>query len=159
MPEPMMEPTMEPVKEPVSESVSEPVAEPARVPEMNDGQILTPSALSSIRETVTAPGMLSEGPVKFLLVSGRLDNGRWGLVGAYWVSIDGARGGFIVSPPAINSGSELVRSYRSGVERGWNDERIYAYWQAQVGIAGPFMIDPQQHADTLFQVARRVGAL
>jgi len=26
-------------------------------------------------------------------------------------------------------------------------------------MAGRFMIDPQQHADTLFQVARRVGAL
>ncbi len=52
-----------------------------------------------------------------------------------------------------------MRSYRSGAERGWNNERIYAYWQGQVGIAGRFMIDPQQHADTLFQVARRVGAL
>jgi hypothetical protein len=117
------------------------------------------SPLSAIREPVTEPDTLSEGPVKFLLVSGQLDDGRWGLVGAYWVSIDGARGGFIVSPPAIWSGSELVRSYRSGVERGWDAERIYAYWQGQVGMAGRFMIDPQQHADTLFQVARRVGAL
>jgi len=117
------------------------------------------SPLSSIREPVTAPSTLSEGPVKFLLVSGQLDDGRWGLVGAYWISIDGARGGFIVAPPAIWSGSELVRSVRSGEERGWNAERIYAYWQGQVGMAGRFMIDPQQHADTLFQVARRVGAL
>jgi len=155
MPEPMMEPVKEPMKEPASDHVSE----PATKPEISQGQTWTSSPLSAMRETVTAPGMLAEGPVKFLLVSGRLDNGRWGLVGAYWVSIDGVRGGFLVSPPAINSGSELVRSYRSAVERGWNDERIYAYWQAQVGIAGPFMIDPQQHADTLFQVARRVGAL
>ena len=127
-------------------------------PEMNE-TTWNSSPLSAIRESVSTPDTLSEGPVKFLLVSGQLDDGRWGLVGAYWVSIDGRRGGFIVSPPAISSGSELVRSYRSGAERGWNDERIYAYWQGQVGIAGRFMIDPQQHADTLFQVARRVGAL
>lgn len=117
------------------------------------------SPLSAISESVSTPDMLSEGPVRFLLVSGQLDGGRWGLVGAYWVSIDGVRGGFIVSPPAISSGSELVRSYRSGADRGWSAERTYAYWQGQVGIAGRFMIDPQQHADTLFQVARRVGAL
>ena len=49
------------------------------------------SPLSAIREPVTAPDTLSEGPVKFLLVSGQLDDGRWGLVGAYWVSIDGSR--------------------------------------------------------------------
>jgi hypothetical protein len=127
-------------------------------PEMNE-TTWTSSPLSAIREPVTAPDTLSEGPVKFLLVSGQLDDGRWGLVGAYWVSIDGSRGGFLVAPPAIWSGSELVRSYRSGDERGWNPERIYAYWQGQVGMAGRFMIDPQQHADTLFQVARRVGAL
>jgi hypothetical protein len=127
-------------------------------PEMNE-TTWTSSPLSAIREPVTAPDTLSEGPVKFLLVSGQLDDGRWGLVGAYWVSIDGSRGGFLVAPPAIWSGSELVRSYRSGDDRGWNPERIYAYWQGQVGMAGRFMIDPQQHADTLFQVARRVGAL
>ena len=127
-------------------------------PDMNDTTWKS-SPLSAIREPVTAPDTLSEGPVKFLLVSGQLDDGRWGLVGAYWLSIDGARGGFIVAPPAIWSGSELVRSYRSGSERGWDSERIYSYWQGQVGMAGRFMIDPQQHADTLFQVARRVGAL
>lgn len=117
------------------------------------------SPLSMIREPITAPDTLSEGPVRFLLVSGQLDDARWGLVGAYWLSIDGERGGFIVGPEAIFSGSELVRSYRSGLERGWDAERVYAYWQGQVGMAGRFMIDPQQHADTLFQVARRVGAL
>jgi hypothetical protein len=127
-------------------------------PEMNETTWKS-SPLSAIREPVTAPDTLSEGPVKFLLVSGQLDDGRWGLVGAYWVSIDGSRGGFLVAPPAIWSGSELVRSYRSGEARDWSPERIYSYWQGQVGMAGRFMIDPQQHADTLFQVARRVGAL
>ena len=117
------------------------------------------SPLSAMRERITVPDSLSEGPVKFLLVSGQLDDNRWGLVGSYWLSIDGSRGGFVVSPDAIWSGSELMRSYKGAAGRGWDAERIYAYWQAQVGMAGKFMIDPQQHADTLFQVARRVGAL
>lgn len=117
------------------------------------------SPLAAVRERISAPETLSEGPVKFLLVSGELDDARWGLVGAYWVSIDGARGGFVVAPAAIWSGSELVRSYKGAMGRGWDAERVYGYWQDQVGMAGRFMIDPQQHADTLFQVARRVGAL
>jgi hypothetical protein len=117
------------------------------------------SPLAAVRERLTAPETLSEGPVRFLLVSGRLDDARWGLAGAYWVSIDGSRGGFVVAPDAIWSGSELVRSYKSALDRGWDAERIYGYWQRQVGMAGKVMIDPQQHADTLFQVARRVGAL
>jgi hypothetical protein len=28
-----------------------------------------------------------------------------------------------------------------------------------VGVTGRLLIDPQQHADSLFQVARRVGAI
>jgi hypothetical protein len=117
------------------------------------------SPLSAMIGRVTAPGALAEGPVRFLLVSGDLDDGAWGLVGAFWLSIDGARGGFLVAPPAIWQGSEMARSFKSAVARGWTAEEIYRYWQHQVGAAGTIMIDPQQHADTLFQVARRVGAL
>ena len=132
-----------------------------RVNDVNDANAVTwqVSPLAAIHEPLTQPGALSEGPVKFLLVSGQLDNGRWGLVGAYWLSIDCERGGFLVSPEAIWTGSELVRSLRSAREREWNAEHIYAFWRAQVGMAGKVMIDPQQHADTLFHVARRVGAL
>jgi hypothetical protein len=117
------------------------------------------SPLSATRDPVTAPDALAEGPVRFLLVSGELDDAGWGLVGAFWLSIDGARGGFLVAPPAIWQGSEMARSFRSASARGWTPEEIYRYWQHQVGAAGTIMIDPQQHADTLFQVARRVGAL
>ncbi len=117
------------------------------------------SPLSAIHEPLTQPAALSEGPVKFLLVSGLLDEDYWGLVGAYWLSIDAERGGFIVSPNAIWTGSELVRSFRGAQARDWTAEQIYNYWRAQVGMAGKVMIDPQQHADTLFHVARRVGAL
>jgi len=118
-----------------------------------------PSPLSTMREPVAASRALSEGPVRFLLVSGSLDDGGWGLLGAFWLSIDGARGGFLVAPEAIWQGSEMARGYRSAAARGWTAEEVYRYWQGQVGVSGAVMIDPQQHADTLFQVARRVGAL
>jgi len=97
--------------------------------------------------------------VRFLLVSGDQDDGAWGLVGSFWLSIDGERGGFFVSPRSLWRGSEMVRSFKSARSRGWTDVDIYSYWQGQVGVSGSFMIDPQQHADNLFQVARRVGAL
>ncbi|TMK37900.1 MAG: hypothetical protein E6G58_00235 [Actinobacteria bacterium] len=115
--------------------------------------------LASIRDPITAPDALAEGPVRFLLVSGDLDDGRWGLIGAFWLSIDGSRGGFVVAPQAIWQGSEMARSFRGALSRHWHAEDVYRYWQRQVGAAGSIMIDPQQHADTLFQVARRVGAL
>ena len=112
------------------------------------------------RARVRARRVCRKGPVKFLLVSGQLDDSRWGLVGAFWVSIDGARGGFFVAPDGIWRGSEMVRSYRSargtGLERR---EHLHATGRARWAWRGRFMIDPQQHADTLFQVARRVGAL
>jgi hypothetical protein len=116
------------------------------------------SPLATVREFLPS-GQLLEGPIRYLLVAGELDDGRWGSIGAFWRTIDGASGGFLVSPDAIWAGSEMVRSFRSAQARGWTIERIYAYWQAHVGVSGKSMIDPQQHADTLFQVARRVGAL
>lgn len=117
------------------------------------------SPLATVIEPIVAPQALSEGPVKFLLVSGQRDNTRWGLIGAFWLSIDGRRGGFLVAPGALWQGSEHARGYRNALTRGWDAEGVYAYWQSQVGVAGQVMIDPQQHADTLFHVARRVGCL
>jgi hypothetical protein len=116
--------------------------------------------LSTIESRPTVLGVLAEGPVRCLLASGDLDDGAWGVVGAFWLSIDGERGGFVVSPEALWTGSEMARSYRNAVDRGWTPERIYGYWQTQVGVAGGgLMIDPQQHADTLLQIHKRVGAL
>jgi len=117
------------------------------------------SPLAALRERIIAPDALAEGPVRYLLVSGRRDDGTWGLIGAHWLSIDGHRGGFLVAPEAIWPGSEMVRNIKSALVRGWTNEDVYRYWQSQVGAAGSLMIDPQQHADTMFQVARRVGAL
>src|SRR5439155_11759207 len=76
--------------------------------------------LASIRDPVTAPDALAEGPVRFLLVSGDLDDGRWGLIGAFWLSIDGSRGGFVVAPQAIWQGSEMARSFRGALSRHWH---------------------------------------
>jgi len=117
------------------------------------------SPLAALREPIIAPDALAEGPVRFLLISGERDDTTWGLIGAFWLSIDGKRGGFLVAPEAIWPGSEMVRNLKSALTRGWSHESVYRYWQSQVGAAGSLMIDPQQHADTMFQVARRVGAL
>jgi hypothetical protein len=117
------------------------------------------SPLAGVRDILPSPALLSEGPIRFLLVAGEMDDGQWGLIGAFWRTIDGEEGGFLLSPEAIWAGSEMVRSFRGAQARGWTVERIYAYWQAHVGISGRLMIDPQQHADTVFQVARRVGAI
>jgi hypothetical protein len=117
------------------------------------------SPLAALRERIIAPDALAEGPVRYLLVSGDRDDGTWGLVGAHWLSIDGRRGGFLVAPDAIWPGSEMVRNLKGSLTRGWTHEEVYRYWQSQVGAAGSLMIDPQQHADTMFQVARRVGSL
>src|SRR2546425_11823628 len=109
--------------------------------------------LAALRDPVTAPDALAEGPVRFLLVSGDLDDGRWGLIGAFWLSIDGARGGFLVAPHAIWQGSEMARSFRGALSRRWRAEDVYRHWQHQSGAAGTIMIDPQPHAYSLFQLA------
>jgi hypothetical protein len=111
----------------------------------------------------TPPTHLTElhrdGEVRFLLVSGERDDGAWGVIGAFWLADDGARGGFLVSPESLWHGSEMVRSFRGALARGWTEERIYQYWEAQAGCTGTYMIDPEDRAGSLFQVARRVGTI
>ena len=114
------------------------------------------SPLATVREFVPS-GQLLDGPIRYLLVAGELDDGRWGSIGV--LANDRRRERRVPGESRRDlAGSEMVRSVRSAQARGWTIERIYAYWQAHVGVAGRSMIDPQQHADTLFQVARRVGA-
>jgi hypothetical protein len=99
------------------------------------------------------------GSVRFLLVSGERDDTAWGIVGAFWLSDEGGFGGFLVAPGSLWHGSEMVRSYRGALARGWTHERIYRYWERQIGGTRTFMIDPEERASSLFQVARRVGTI
>jgi hypothetical protein len=117
------------------------------------------SPFAAIPAPTRSSDLETEGPVRQLLMSGERDDGGWGFIGAFWLSIDGQRGGFIVSPGSLWHGSEMVRSYRGALARGWTEERIFSYWEGQAGTAGTYMIDPEAPPESLFQVARRVGAL
>ncbi|HET9672167.1 MAG TPA: hypothetical protein VFQ40_04890 [Actinomycetota bacterium] len=125
----------------------------------NDEDDIDGSPLATVRRILPSPHLLSVGPIRYLLVAGEQDGGGWGMVGAFWRTIDGRHGGFLVCPEAVWAGSEMVKSFRGALGRGWTVEQIYAYWHAHVGVTGQVLIDPQQHADSLFQVARRVGAI
>jgi hypothetical protein len=118
-----------------------------------------PSPFAMPAPTILLPNIHLEGPVRFLLVSGEQDDRKWGIIGAFWLSSDAERGGFLLSPSALWQGREMVRSYRSALARGWSDERIFSYWNDQTGILGTVMIDPMRSAETLFSVARVVGAV
>jgi len=118
-----------------------------------------PSPFAMPAPTILLPNIHQEGHVRFLLVSGERDDRKWGIVGAFWLSIDAERGGFLLSPCALWQGREMVRSYRSALSRGWSDERIFSYWNEQTGILGTVMVDPVRSAETLVSVARVVGAI
>ena len=82
-----------------------------READRTDGDIEVPDPKGDARaspldfsDRVQTPDLLSEGPVRFLLVAGDQDDGRWGLVGSFWLSIDGERGGFFVSIPCSEGG-------------------------------------------------------
>jgi hypothetical protein len=115
--------------------------------------------LSTIDSRPTVLSVLTEGPAVCLLASGDLDDGSWGVVGAFWLSDDSERGGFVVSPEALWTGSEMARSYRHAVDRGWSPGAVFAYWETQIGVTGNLMLDPPQHVDSLLHIHRRVGAL
>lgn len=120
------------------------------------------SELSPFATTLVSahlPEIEREGPVRFLLVSGERDDTAWGVIGAFWLSLDGRRGGFLVSPGAAWHGSEMIRSFRGALARKWSEERIFSYWEGQAGSVGTYMVDPEQRSESLFHVARRVGAL
>jgi hypothetical protein len=102
--------------------------------------------------------VLEHGRVRFLVVSGRQDDGLWGPIGALWLSDDGARGGFLVNPYALWNGSEIARSYRSAQMRGWRPEAIFDYWSEEIW-RGPYSIDEEQGAETLALLADLVNAL
>lgn len=102
----------------------------------------------SIVQPASSPDLEAEGRVRYLLVSGRQDDGVWGPLGAIWLSHDGMRGGFLVHPWGLWEGSEFVRGYRSGRKRGWTAESIYRYWQREVW-RGTYAVDRERDAETL----------
>ena len=112
----------------------------------------------TLAETPTTPELESEGRVRYLVVSGKQDDGLWGPVGAIWLSEDGRRGGFLVNPWALWEGSELVRGYRGALERHWSAEQIYGYWQDEVW-PGPYSVDEERDAETLLLLNDLVQAL
>lgn len=112
----------------------------------------------AVAERPTASDVSVEGGVRFLLVSGRRDEGSWGPVGAAWLAEDRSRGGFIVNPWALWEGSEVVRGYRSAHDRGWSAERIHEYWRSEVW-RGSYSVDEEQFAGSLALLCELVNAL
>ena len=112
----------------------------------------------SLAEDVATPELEAEGRGRYLVVTGKQDDGLWGPIGALWVSQDGRRGGFLVNPWALWEGSEIVRSYGSALERGWTAEEIYRYWSNEVW-PGSCVIDEEREAQTLVLLHELVAVL
>lgn len=118
------------------------------------------SPLTLVTDAVTFPELRSEGRVHYLVTSGERDSGAWGVIGAFWLSWDGERGGFLVNPNALYIGSEMVRSYRGALRRGWTNEEIYRYWQGRVGRRNERLkVDRQQQADSLMRLNQMISSL
>ncbi len=115
------------------------------------------SPLALVTESVTVPMLRAEGAVRYIVVSGDRDSGAWGVVGAFWISLDGNRGGFLVNPNALYTGSELVKSYRGALRRAWSHEDIYRYWQSNAGrIDAGVKVERQQYSETLWRLHRTI---
>jgi hypothetical protein len=99
-----------------------------------------------------------EGPVRYLMVNGRQDDGVWGAVGAVWLSADGRRGGFLVHPWALWEGAEFVRGYRSALERGWSPGAIYDYWHGEVW-PGTHAVEDERSCETLAILNELISSL
>ncbi len=110
-------------------------------------------------EAPTAPELEAERGVRYLLVSGRQDDGLWGPIGALWLSGDGERGGFLVHPWAIDRGAEMVRSYRGAIARGFTPTAIFDYWAKEVWTGANLVVDEERSARTLRLVDELLGVL
>ncbi|MGZ4108130.1 MAG: hypothetical protein ACXVQU_07675 [Actinomycetota bacterium] len=111
---------------------------------------------------VDAPSTLelqSERVVRYLLVSGRQDDGVWGPVGAVWLSADGLRGGFLIHPWAIDLGAEMVRSYRGAIARGFTPSTIFDYWAKEPWTGSNVVVEEEREAETLLLVNELLNVL
>jgi hypothetical protein len=107
-------------------------------------------ALSDMRETC---------PVRYLVVSGRQDDGLWGPIGALWLTEDTDRGGFLVHPWGTYLGAEMVRGYRSALRRGFTPEMIHGFWRNEVWIGSNLHVDEERAARSLALLNDLLGAL
>jgi hypothetical protein len=101
----------------------------------------------------------TERAVRYLLVSGRQDDGVWGPVGAVWLSADRRRGGFLIHPWAIDLGTEMVRSYRGALTRGFTASTIYDYWAKEPWTGSNVVVDDERHTETLLLVNELLNVL
>ncbi len=119
---------------------------------------IDPFSPFALAETPTTELLETEGRVRYLVVSGKQDDGLWGPMGTIWLSWDGERGGFLVNSWALWEGSEIVRSYRSALDRGWTPSGIYRYWLREVW-RGSYVVDDEREAESLFLLNELVAAL
>jgi hypothetical protein len=109
-----------------------------------------------------APSLLelqTERNVRYLLVSGRQDDGLWGVVGALWVSEDGQRGGFLIHPWGLDIGTEMVRSHRGALERGFTPSTIFDYWAKEPWTGSNVLVDDERGAGVLLLVNELLNVL
>ena len=108
----------------------------------------TDSPLGSFARALPSRMLLSEGPVRFLLVSGErtTEPGAWSAPsGSRSTASAGGSSSAAVALARQRDGPELQERSGTRLDRRARSTR---YWQGQVGMASRFMIDPQQHADT-----------
>jgi hypothetical protein len=118
----------------------------------------TPSPFAPVR-LPSSLELETERGVRYLLVSGRQDDGMWGHVGAVWLSHDGERGGFLVHPWAIDQGSEMARSYRGALARGFTPASIFAYWADEPWTGANLVVEEERSAETLRLVNELLNVL
>lgn len=128
---------------------------------MNGATALDVSAspFALLDEDPTISDLEVAGRVRYLLVSGRQDDGIWGVVGALWCSSDGDRGGFLVNPWAPRIGSEMVRSYKGALGRGFTPASVFDYWRCEVWIGANLSIAEEHEAGSLFLLNELVAAI
>lgn len=97
------------------------------------------------------------GPLWYVVMRGRREDGSLGTIGVVWVSERGTDGGFIAAPAAGWLGGEMRRSYDGARERGWDPNRIFRYWSDQDGEHLGLELEAAARASDLDEVRRIVA--
>jgi hypothetical protein len=64
-----------------------------------------------------------------------------------------------VNPWALNLGSEMVRSYRGALGRGFTPASIFEYWRDEVWIGSNLSVDREKGVGSLLLLNDLVAAL